>query len=75
MTTLKGPVELEHYKMFIISFSNNREDKLVITTVGKNKYPTLGIQEKDSNEIHKIGTVTDPAALIKWLNNNQQGSL
>ena len=32
---------LEHYKSFIIDFENPLGDKLTITTVNSNKYPTL----------------------------------
>lgn len=63
---------LEHYKHFIVDFSNSLGDKLTITTVGNNKYPTLGIQKKDSCEIHKIGTVNNPKALIKFMKGLEQ---
>lgn len=63
---------LEHYKNFIVDFTNPQGDKLTITTVGQNKYPTLGIQLKDTCEIHKIGTLNNPKALIKWLKGLEQ---
>ena len=63
---------LEHYKHFIVDFTNALGDKLTITTVGNNKYPTLGIQKKDSCEIHKIGTVNNPKALIKFMKGLEQ---
>ena len=63
---------LEHYKHFIVDFTNALGDKLTITTVGNNKYPTLGIQKKDSCEIHKIGTVNNPKALIRFMKGLEQ---
>lgn len=63
---------LEYYKEMIVDFENRLGDKLTITTTGNNKYPTLGIQKKDSCFINKIGTVNNPEALIKFLRGEEQ---
>ena len=64
--------DLSHYKQYIVDFENPLGDKLTITTTGNNKYPTLGIQKKDSCEIHKIGTLIDPKAFIRFLKGVEQ---
>ena len=63
--------DLSHYKQYIVDFENPLGDKLTITITGNNKYPTLGIQKKDSCEIHKIDTLIDPA-FIRFLKGVEQ---
>ena len=62
----------EHFKHYIVDFKNKQGDSLTITIVGNNKYPTLGIQKYGSNEINKIGTLTNAVAFIRFMKGAKQ---